>query len=499
MDGDYDAPPKMDEEAAHRAMLQDSCNLSIDRKEALVAKEAKFERRAQFLTRHFLQEFEQKENQKKDELRQASQMSWDKSRQRVYNGQASAHMLKEMVREEKNQISMLMSMKAQQREDEEMRQKEREDERKYMREARTLHEKMHLAERERDMEERSLQRKEELGEKLKSHSARAKERMELKSQDMAAVAQKFDEQAAKVREARRQQEIQRRREAHLKWSTHAEKEQVAKDLRDRDAEERRFAAEEKEAARRRRVDAWRELEDLQALELAKRICNKGANRSQQSSRCESRNQSRGPHEMKPSAKKEETEESDLKENSLQKVEGARKERHERAFYEVQKDYVERSLKVDEKRQKMHVDKQFKYLAEGAAEMEDDLRGARLKAVFEGKVAQKSKEPRHEESISSRDERRLTVRSSKGIKCGLCERVFPPEDLAGRARKNHVDKLRRQNPKLPKTSKSAREKYSTNDSSDSRMSKQPTTPRGGLYEAEVKLCPNCDVFTRISSA
>lgn len=522
MEGDAQ---KKDDEAMEKERIKKSFDKQVERREAVVAKEASFERKAQFLTRHFMKEYEQKQYQRTEDLRQASQMSYDRSMQRRHDGAASEQMLKDMVKEEKSQISQLINLRLQQREREAQEQKDKEDQRKYYREARAVHDKLQSEERHRKVAEREQQRKNEIEERMQSHSARAKELFDTKSQAQDASIQKFEANIAKVQELKKKQDYQRRKDMHERWTYHAEKEHSARESRNKDAEEKRQRLQEKEEARRRMVEAKLEAEELQQIELAKRIAHKGTGggRPHLSPRHEA--YSREPRETIASVGAD-VKKSQQEENNEQKGDDARKDRGERALHDkpgvrpgrsqdlvdfsaqVQKDYFVRVMDVDEARHKMHVNKRFKAVADGASGMEADLRVGRLKSVYQDLVAPKTKEPREDVPISTRGAQRPVARPPKTTACGLCEREFTSDHLVGSALRQTVEKMRYLNPKLSRVPMSAREKPSANRSHDDaadahapRSSPQATTHRGdkqSLYDYEVRLCVNCDIFLRIAS-
>lgn len=523
MEGDA-AAQKSDVTALEKERIKKSYDRQVERREGLVAREARFERKAQYLTKHFMKDFEQKEDQKIENLRQASQASYDKSMQKQHDGYASEQMLKEMVREEKNQISQLISMRTEQREREEQEQKDKEARRKYFREARIAYDNMQTTERHKLIAEHEAQRRQKIEERMVAHSARTKELLDLKGQEQEATTNKFEAHVAKVQDTRRKQDIEKRKGMHEQWASRTEKEKAAREARERDADQKRKELQEREVARKRLVEERMLIDEQNQIELAKRIANKGTSWSKpdQSPRREA-HQAREPREttsMTAMDGQKQEEGNDQKSDSPRN--SPRKSRGERAHEisplhsnkemidfnaQVQKDYFNRISEVGEARNKMHCNKKYKAMAEAVSSSEEDFRGARLKAVYQDFVTPKTKEPRQDKPISTRGTERPVARQPRTMTCGLCEREFPLDHLVGSALRQSVEKMRHLNPKLSMAPMSAREKPNSSrafdDAGDGRASSaQGRTSRGdkkSLYDYEVKLCVNCDIFLRISSS
>merc|ERR1719444_574649 len=110
---------------------------------------------------------------------------------------------------------------------------------------------------------------------------------------------------------------------------------------------------------------------------------------------------------------------------------------------------------------MIVDKKYKTLAEGAAELPDDYRESRLKAVHQTHIGpksaatskkEKSEAPGTNASTPSRQTSEDAVRTPRQkprlLRCGLCMREFPPDRLVGSALRKTVEKMRNQTANMP---------------------------------------------------
>mmetsp|Transcript_77121 Transcript_77121/g.121786 ORF Transcript_77121/g.121786 Transcript_77121/m.121786 type:complete len:530 (+) Transcript_77121:85-1674(+) len=528
MEGEEIAQKKDDDEVCHRERVAKTYNSIAARKEMQLAKNAQFERRAWILTKHFMKESDQRKKQQADDLLEASQRSYERSMQRVNSGYANETMLKEMVREEKHQISQLMSMRAKQRDSEEEKKKEKEEERQYLREARSLYDRMQTEERQKALEEKQRERKESIQERLKEHDDRCKELLDKKAEDQAAISSRFETQLAKVMETRKAHERSMRMEQHKKWKAHQEKEKAAEEARQKAAMTQRESIRTREEERHRRVLERQRAEEEETSARIQRILAKGpANRSNNASRSDSHG--REQRSERPSTigevKKKEQEES----TDQQKADAERKERSARHLAplpttwrdlketnaEVHKEYVARCAEMSKAATKMQTQNRFKTLAEGASDEDDDLLTMRLKSVHRSLVAKKPREKHKDAPISTRGSKRPVARTALMMTCGLCAREFPPDHMVGSALRTTVDRLRQQSPNVPKQkAMSAREKSDNYQSQQSYLSEgREESPdhrstqsekhakygtKKSLYDYEVKLCVNCDIFVRIAS-
>jgi len=528
---------KKDDEVCYKEKVAKTYNNIVARKEMQLAKLAQFDRRAMILTKHFIKDSERQKKQEVDELHEASQRSYERSMQRVHSGYASEAMLKEMVREEKNQISQLMGMRARQRDSEEERKKDKEVEKQYYREARSIYDRQQNEDRQKALDEVQRNRKECITERFKVHDDRCKELLDKKAEDQALLTTRFETQLAKVTDARKQCEKDQRKDQHAKWKAYQEKEKTAEEAREKAAMVQRENIRGREEDRHRRVVERHRVEEEERSAKVQRILAKGsATRSHDSPRNEAHHAREQRSERASTSG--EVKKRDQEENAdQQKAVGDRKDRSARhlaplpttvrdlreTYAEVHKEYVARCAELSNAASKMQIRNRFKTLAEGASDLEDDSMQSRLKAVHHKSalVAKKPKE-QHKETISTRGSRRPVARTARMLTCGLCVREFPPEHLVGSALRRTVERLRHQSPhganaaNLPKQkAMSARSKSDTyqshhsyhsdgrEESPDHQRSLQNghTPGHGGkksLYDYEVKLCVNCDIFVRIAS-
>lgn len=521
---------KKDDEVCNREKAAKTYNNIVARKEMQLARAAQFDRRALFLTKHFMKESEQQKKQEAQDLREASQRSYDRSMERVHSGYASEAMLKEMVREEKNQISQLMSMRAQQRDKEEENKKEKEEQRQYYREARSIYDRMQKEERQKALDEKQKERKDTIQERLKLHDDRCKELLDKKAEDQAAMTARFEAHFDKVNEARKEHTKKQRREQYMKWKAYQEKEKAAEEARQQAVQSQQQNIRMREEERQRRVLERHQVEEEETQAKIQRILSKGpAKRSPESFKNEStiREQRQERASTSGEVKKREQEES----MDQKQADGDRKDRSARQHRlaplpttwrdlketnaQVHKEYVAKCADLSSAAHKMQTKNRFKALADAASELEDDWKSARLKAVHQTLVNKKPKEQNKDVPISTRGSRRPVARSARMLTCGLCEREFPPEHLVGSALRRTVERFRQQQPNAPKHKvMSAREKNETYQSHQSYQSEgresspdhhrgHPNAQRSGsskslLYDYEVKLCVNCDIFIRIAS-
>lgn len=222
-----------------------------------------------------------------------------------------------------------------------------------------------------------------------------------------------------------------------------------------------------------------------------------------------------------------------------------------------KEYVMRAKELNDTAQRMNVDKRYKALAETAKALPDDPREARLKAVHQTYMATKTTPSKKKEELRPLSGGQGAQSSHKReapamLKCGLCMREFPAERLAGSALRRTIEKMRNQSSNLPNSNRdlcanaaemirnqsmsqpykapeilSAREprQYESQSGlqgghprnprcvSPEEWDREPESPpspaksaraaptpkkKRGLYDYEVKLCVNCDIFVRITS-
>merc|ERR1719253_660029 len=149
-------------------------------------------------------------------------------------------------------------------------------------------------------------------------------------------------------------------------------------------------------------------------------------------------------------------------------------------------------------------KRYKAFADNApVNHEDaDVRSRRLKIVHQTYVASKPKEARQDVPISTRSTQRPAVRSTpRTMRCGLCDREYPVDHLVGSALKRTIQRIKSPN-KTPR--KTEHLEFGEDQEYDGYSSerKPPSPSRSatrGLYDHEVKLCVNCDIFVRITSS
>lgn len=515
---------KKDDSEAYAVDTRKTYEGILSRKEAELAREAQFERRALALTKHFLKSHEQKESHRLDDLHEASQRSYDRSMAKVKRGCDSEAMLKEMVREEKNQISQLMAERLRQRELEEDKKREAKAEREYYMQARIVHHQMQAEERHRNVEEQQRERADAIKDRMQRHQERQKEILQEKNESQTTTAAKFDSELEKVLERRKHNDMLARKERHEKRTARAERGNKALDNRQKQVEQRQQGMREAEEERHRKVLERKRVEQQELLEKVNRMKQEDEEKFQRSigpssSRSLQETSHSEPHGRlgratvvsTMAANPEETKQEDERKTHSPTIPTFHSQELVDLNNQAHRDYMMRRKELDTASQKMNVQKRYKAVADGALPgASEDYRSARLKGVCQTHMASKPKEPKKDTPISTRGAQRPTPRAiARPLKCGLCDREYPTDHLVGSALRRTIERLRHQSPKLskeaPRRRSAAGAPDNGEDSGDGNsrgsIQRQPTSPsnkKPGLYDYEVKLCVNCDIFVRIAS-
>lgn len=515
------------------------------RKQARIAKEAAFERRARALTKHFLRAHEEKESHKLDNLHEVSQRSYEHSMEKVRDKFSSEAMKREMGREENRQIRKLMQERTRQQELEEQKREEKKAEREYFMQARIIHSQLQCEERQRRIEEVQLKRAEEIKDRTRNKVEKEKDDTQEKDEKVKVEVQlssaaKYDTEIEKVTERRRMLNIQHNKERHEKLSARAEKEERALQQRQKRVETMQQSIRTAEEERHRKVQERKQEDEEELFRRVEQMNLKVGGHLQDTPRMEPRACSSRLQSIATVASKIETtaKEVDMESPKPQDRKVTRlvapsfdsKELIE-SNASAHKEYVLRAKELDDIAQSMNVNKKYAKLAEGAAELPDDYREARLKAVHQTHMGQKttpaSKKERSEAagttaSTPSRQTSEDSPRSPRPkprlLRCGLCMREYPPDRLVGSALRKTVEKMRNQTANMPNnkaaTTSPVRQyergttkirAVSPEDGErasilEAMAAKQPSpVRRRSLYDYEVKLCVNCDIFMRITAA
>merc|ERR1719174_1252963 len=399
------------------------------------------------------------------------------------------------------------------------------------------------------------------GEDLEKRSTRE----EKKPANAAPAKTTLQADVEKVQDRKRQQDKDSRKERHEKMAANAEKEKKAAEERQQRREKMQQGIREAEVERQRKVEERRLIEERELAEKIQRIADKGAafNSNHHESQATQRSYTistsptpRGrdtnktmadmstvaPKEPEVVPKLEERQEKKEKGPPLKAPSSNSKELVE-LNDRAHKDYMLRRKEMDDARYKMSNTKKYKALAETVAELSDDDLSRRLRGIHQAHLAPKQKEKEKEKErkkradsspSSSRSSSRKRDRYPKAearslprvMRCGLCEREYPSDQMVGSAWSKKIQRLKRQKsssppispkkleleaPISPKTVASTRRSAATDceegDSSSSSPQvpngKKPSSPPGrkreSLYDYEVKLCAKCDIFVRIASS
>lgn len=520
----------------------------IGRKEARIAKEAHYERRARYLTKEFLKSHEQKESHKLDSLHEASQRSYERSMAKVKDGFNSEAMQREMFREENFQIHQLMTEKARQRELEEQKKTEAKAQREYYMQARIVHSQLQLEERQRRIEEKAQQKLDDIKNRKEEKKKAEKDKEEEENKDKGkeeaklspgAKAEKELEEAA---ERRKKANVQANRDCRERQKLMEDKEQRANEERQKRNGERQQKFTEAQRLRDERVlerkaaDEEELVKKIERMNAQNRI-RLSSSRSQDTPRSDPRacaRQISAPKVEEPPPKNHAGHGGHgeaQREPDSPKTEAKKTERTWMPSFQdpkliesnnlAHRDYVARNKELCDVADKMHVVKKYKALAEGASSQPEDYRSARLRAVHESMTGKKSKSPRAPERPRTETADNSDLDSPRrrqkpqAAKCGLCMREFPPERLVGSALRKTLEKMRNQSSNLPNNKgEQSSAQYITEPATpadptrgsvdNASPSKQGSKQAAGqdkkrsLYDYEVKLCVNCDIFVRIAS-
>jgi len=321
------------------------------------------------------------------------------------------------------------------------------------------------------------------------------------------------------------------KERHEKLAAKAEREKKALDASQKTAEQRKQDIREAEEERQRKVQERKKVDDQDIVDKVQKLADKGFSPTGRPhmphtarSAEPSSHQARTAGETKARAS-DGAGDGEAKENvgDSPKTEERKVRQHGAAMpgfnskelvdlnNDAAKDYVLRYKELDDAKFKMQNNKKYKVLSEGAAGQPDDYRTSRLRAVHQTYMATKPKQKEPDTPISVRGDKRPVARTTpRTLRCGLCEKEFAPEHLVGSALRRTIERMRHQSPNLPKTPSQApsprkSQYYSEGGYEDGHTGEEhtsvahkPATKKQSLYDYEVKLCVNCDIFVRIAS-
>mmetsp|Transcript_28328 Transcript_28328/g.49485 ORF Transcript_28328/g.49485 Transcript_28328/m.49485 type:complete len:528 (-) Transcript_28328:114-1697(-) len=509
---------KVDAEKTYRNMLE--------RKQVQLAKEAKFERRCMALTKRFLKSHEESIKEKQARDNEASQKNYERNMQKVADSLQADNLLRQMVKEERNQISQLMHEKAMQREHEKEKKAEKEAERNYLIQARICYDQQQAEKRHKKVEEDTTRRDEARKERMEKHRCVTEENQKTDLEARKVNEDKFNASMAKVAERNKKREIEYRQDRHEKLSARAQKQRDASEVREKRNEQVRQAAREATDKWTQKVEQRRQEDEDRIKHKAQQIVDKAQaveerlkesrqeamsardQRSQNSSTMESR---------KPQDASPRLEERSKGPPIVPWAEDLKKSN--KANTQAHKDYFQKISDLKEAEHRMRSQKRYKKLEEGARDNEEDMDTVRLRSLHNMYIAQKKPEAKDKDSpVSARSSVRPSPRQPRHGRCGLCEREYPVENLVGSALRRTVERLRHQSPKRLKSSRAGKERQAVwqqslenadgaghgNASGNTVITDEivenarSDRERPGLYDYEVKLCVNCDIFVRITS-
>lgn len=515
-----------DESKGHdvvRVDTQKTYNSMLERKQAQVARNAKFERRAMVLTKRFLKNSEDAVKEKQARAAEASQRSYERNMQKVEDSLQAESLLRQMVKEERNQISQLMHEKAKQRQAEEDKRVEKEATRRYYIQARNFFDQQQAEKRHKKVEEEAKAKQEATQARMDKHDETSKEVLNQQTEERKLLEDKFNTSLAKVEERRAKKELQYRQDRRECLKTRAQKLKDAEEVRQKRNDQVQQAARESTERQKQKIELIRKEEEDRIQEKRQMLIDKmsaAERRLQENSRQDSLT-AREQQSQKPSVAEKKRQQEAAPAKIEERGRGTQmtstwsKELIE-ANTQAHKDYYQRDHALREAEHGMLMKKRYKKLEEGAKEDEQDIATSRLRSVHNMYIAQKPREPQNKDApISSRSSVRPSPRPPRHGRCGLCEREYPIENLVGSALRRTVERLRHQSPNLPKTGRGVKERQAFCQNPENAEGAAHTAQgsvitdeivetakssleRGGLYDYEVRLCINCDIFVRIAS-
>lgn len=496
----------------------------LEFREARLAREALQERRAAQLTKRFLQMREEEEQERAAREAEASQRTYEDGMHRLKKAAEADALMKAMMKEERSQVYDLMLAKGRQRESE-MAQTEFERASLQRRiQGHKLYDQFEFEKRLKAEEEAKQMRISTFKERQDKVETVAKQVMEEKAEAVVQREQRHAAELERVAQRRRQQLIEQRKGMAERLASLQSKHTEAEQRRQQREEAVIKTLQERGEVRQRKIKEVQQKAEEDVEEKREKLFDKIKNaeasyqerwnaRLQASVRSQPPLTERTPAETRRSAEAGEPHQ-EKHARSVSPITHWSKELID-ASDQAKKAYVMRSSELQEAALRMRTMKKFKALAseaKGRDSSNDDVCTARMRALHNTYIAQKTREPKTDAAKGGAEPAHShTPRKAGGgrriQRCGLCERDFPSEGLASSVSlrtveqykddvSGHGGKLARR--RAPRAlAASGADRAEAIDSSESRA--VATTGKAALYDYEVKVCTACHHVLRIHFA
>lgn len=449
----------------------------LRRKEARLQKDALLERRAQQLTRHFVTDREAVLKEKNSHLSERSKISYEMSMQKAGQNRENAHLLKQMLKEEKKYNESFMRQQVELRKQEEEDEKAAKLERDYWMQARSVAERLEAERRKTLRDEEQERRKKDITDRMKNHKD---EIDRIEKEDSERVAQ-----ANAKRDAAISQNIERRKAAAKKAQSERTEEVEQWTSRNDGAAERRKSLLDKteqalQMAHEKRVKQVSDNKRMQDESLEgqqKRIAGKLAaaqHRAASAKQAVSDNAvsmrmavrstsdavSPAPAATAaPDLQRAQTEDATPQQDHSRALSGnlvSWSQEMIKANSRVHKEYVIKTGEFNEASLNPK-SKQFRALADAGRSAEtggpaqDDAATARMRSLHNMYIAKTPRGASRGDSPPGSPGRRETYaaarppRTRQVTRCDLCEREIPPDSTGRSVMRKTVERLRHKAP------------------------------------------------------
>mmetsp|Transcript_38851 Transcript_38851/g.91436 ORF Transcript_38851/g.91436 Transcript_38851/m.91436 type:complete len:543 (+) Transcript_38851:123-1751(+) len=518
--------------AAASKDLHKSYARSLERREAQLSQEAENERQVQQLSKVFQQQQEEFQRLKAERLAAQARENYERLMQRKQQKKEAEERFRDTVKIEREEVSVIIQDKWKQKQAEEEVAKQEDEKRRFLIQARTIYDKLRCEERRRTLEEQRTKYNIELRARLEKDEAEHREHREQRRKDASVLGDKMRARHEKARERRAQQGAEDRKAKTAGFTELEESHARAQELRNKELEAIRKQREEVSEQRLMRLKDLEDKSQAQRDEKRNKLFDKLRHVEERHERFLTEQQealasSRLKREARLSAAATQKEEMQRQATITTRsvTQSPRQRPATPKMDEVHKAYLVRQAELEKKQEQMWTRKKYRAVAEmSSTKKSENLQTLRLRAVQSSYSAREAGEgtsrslestirPGSESSDENRSSRIFTVtrRSAKELQqCALCERMFPPESLPGKALSAAVEKVKKEKahegkrrdgstslPPAQAASQSARDAspnsargsdYNRTGMSSSRHSAKQDSRQ--LYDHAVPLCLTC---------